>query len=185
MASRHALFHCGQFLGCNVVKPFSAQHVIQHMKTVSLSENSLSAADPALIFYAKGGTRRDNADMVKKVIVDTSQRAFRSKNQPAKAIHILKEMPGVGTSIASAIMSWTFPRQYAVWDKHSANAAAHFGLVGEMYQAHAGVAPYVRFNEAICRFCIDVGIVGNLKLTPQRVDVWLYNYSKTHGLSKR
>lgn len=185
MESQPSLFRDGQFLKCNAIKPFSAKHVIQHMNARGVSETGLSAADLALIFYAKGGRRRDDADMAKEALTDATRRAFQSKNNPIKAINILKRIPGVGTSIASAIMSWVFPQHYAVWDRHSASAAAYFGLVDDKYKSHASAVPYARFNEAIYRFCADVDVIGDLKLTPQKVDVWLYNYSKRHGLSEQ
>jgi hypothetical protein len=101
--------------------------------------------------------------------------AFSMETLAGAAIGALCSLQGVGVATASAVLSWCYPDRYAVIDWRVWETLHLFGLTDAVRgPGQCSADDYAWYMDQVTALCADLGS----NWTPQKVDRWLYSFSK-------
>lgn len=107
-------------------------------------------------------------------VLKQTKAAFAADNFTV-AIGHLCTLQGVRVATASAVLSWCFPKRYAVIDKRVWETLHLFGLTNAVRgSGQCSAEDYAWYMDQVTTLCASLGA----DWTPQKVDRWLYAFSK-------
>ena len=107
-----------------------------------------------------------------------TQLAFNSEKIQDETVRIgiLCALHGVRVPMASAILSWVYPDRWAVIDRRSWSALAHFNLVNGSVSSRLSPNNWATYCKIMKELSQATG------QTPQWLDRWLYSFARKNNL---